>query len=68
MIEPEVAFATLTEDLNLAENYLKYCVKYALEVCAEDLEFFENSPFGEAGLRTGLQHVLAEPFMVSFSS
>jgi len=63
MIEPEVAFATLTEDMNLAEDYLKYCVKYALDVCAEDLEFFENSPFGEVGLRARLEHVLAEPFM-----
>jgi len=40
MIEPEIAFATLEDDLNLAEDYLKYCVHYALEMCSEDLEFF----------------------------
>jgi len=62
MIEPEIAFADLTDDINLAEDYLKYCVEYALEMCAEDLEFFENSPFGEKGLRDRLRNVLDNPF------
>jgi len=62
MIEPEIAFADLTDDINLAEDYLKYCVKYALEMCADDLEFFENSPFGEEGLRDRLKNVLDNPF------
>lgn len=63
MIEPEIAFATLEDDMNLAEDYLKYCVQYALENCAEDLEFFDEvCPFGEKGLRKRLQCVLAEPF------
>jgi asparaginyl-tRNA synthetase len=64
MIEPEIAFANLADDINLAEDYLKYCVQFALENCAEDLEFFENSPHGEAGLRTRLQNVLENPFKV----
>jgi aspartyl/asparaginyl-tRNA synthetase/glutathione S-transferase len=64
MIEPEIAFADLEDDINLAEDYLKYCVEYALEMCAEDLEFFENSPFGEAGLRDRLKNVLDNPFKV----
>jgi asparaginyl-tRNA synthetase len=67
MIEPEIAFADLTDDINLAEDYLKYCVKYALECCADDLEFFENSPHGEKGLRDRLRNVLENPFKVSLS-
>jgi len=62
MIEPEIAFADLEDDINLAEDYLKYCVEYALEMCAEDLEFFENSPHGEKGLRDRLKNVLENPF------
>ncbi len=67
MIEPEIAFADLEDDINLAEDYLKYCVQYALEMCAEDLEFFENSPYGEVGLRDRLRNVLDNPFKVSNS-
>jgi asparaginyl-tRNA synthetase len=62
MIEPEIAFADLNDDINLAEDYLKYCVQYALEMCANDLEFFENSQFGEKGLRDRLRNVLDNPF------
>jgi asparaginyl-tRNA synthetase len=64
MIEPEIAFADLADDINLAEDYLKYCVKFALENCAEDLEFFENNPHGEVGLRDRLRNVLENPFKV----
>jgi len=62
MIEPEICFADLADDINLAEDYLKYCVKFALENCAADLEFFENSPHGEVGLRDRLKNVLDNPF------
>jgi len=65
MIEPEIAFADLSDDLNLAEDYLKYCVKYALENCSDDLEFFENNSHGEKGLRDRLRNVLDNPFKVS---
>merc|ERR1719446_813284 len=63
MIEPELAFADLARDIDLAEDYLKYCVQYALEVCAEDLEFFEGHPAGEKGLRDRLRNVLESPFV-----
>ena len=66
MIEPEICFADLADDINLAEDYLKYCVKFALENCAEDLEFFENSPHGEEGLRARLLNVLENPFKVRY--
>lgn len=62
MIEPEICFADLSDDINLAEDYLKYCVRFALDNCAEDLEFFENSPHGEVGLRDRLKNVLDNPF------
>lgn len=42
MIEPEVAFADLNDNMDLAEEMLKYCVQYALDNCMEDLEFLSN--------------------------
>lgn len=64
MIEPEIAFADLNTDIDLAEDYLKYCVQFALEHCADDLEFFENNPHGEKGLRDRLRNVLDNEFKV----
>jgi len=60
MIEPEMAFADLTADMECAENYLKYCVRYALDHCAEDLAFFDQ--FIENGLLQRLKNMVAEPF------
>ncbi|MCB9360774.1 MAG: asparagine--tRNA ligase [Flavobacteriales bacterium] len=42
MIEPEVAFNDLNDNMDLAEEMLKYCVQYALDNCKEDLEFLSN--------------------------
>ncbi len=42
MIEPEVAFNDLIDNMNLAEDFLKYLIKYALDNCADDLEFLQN--------------------------
>jgi asparaginyl-tRNA synthetase len=42
MIEPEVAFNELEDNMNLAEDFLKYLVKYALKNCKDDLEFLNN--------------------------
>ncbi len=41
MIEPEVAFNELEDNMDLAEEFLKYLVKYALDNCREDLEFLD---------------------------
>jgi asparaginyl-tRNA synthetase len=41
MIEPEVAFAELEDDIELAEDFIKYLLTWALEKCREDLEFFD---------------------------
>ncbi len=42
MIEPEVAFCDLDGNMDLAEDFIKYVVNYALENCQDDLEFLEN--------------------------
>lgn len=42
MIEPEMAFYDLEDNMNLAEDFLKYLVKYALDNCKDDLEFLNN--------------------------
>lgn len=42
MIEPEVAFNDLDANMDLAEDFIKYVLNYALENCADDLEFLEN--------------------------
>ena len=39
MIEPEMAFYEIEENMDLAEEFIKYCIKYALEHCADDIEF-----------------------------
>ncbi len=41
MVEPEMAFAELEDDMALAEDFLKYVFKAALEECGEDMAFFE---------------------------
>lgn len=42
MIEPEVAFADLDDNMDLAEDMLKYVISYVMEKCNDDLEFLEN--------------------------
>lgn len=42
MIEPEMAFFDLDDNMDLAEEFLKYLVKYAMDNCKEDLEFLNN--------------------------
>ncbi len=73
MIEPEVAFADLTDNMDLAEAMLKYCIQYALENCREDLDFLASrleeeekqkpqADRQEMGLIQKLEFVLANPF------
>lgn len=42
MLEPEVAFADLEENMDLAEKCIKYCVQYALDNCMDDLQFLSK--------------------------
>lgn len=60
MIEPEMAFADLEDDMECAESYLRYTIRYLLEHCAEDLEFFDS--FIEKGLLERLRQVADSSF------
>ena len=42
MIEPEVAFYDINDNMDLAEDFIKYCVKWALDNCADDLAFLNK--------------------------
>ena len=42
MIEPEMAFADIYDDMDLAEDMVKYCIKHVMSTCAEDLELFNK--------------------------
>ncbi|MBO7054275.1 MAG: asparagine--tRNA ligase [Bacteroidales bacterium] len=42
MIEPEIAFADINDDMDIAEEFLKYLIQYALDHCREDLEFLQD--------------------------
>jgi asparaginyl-tRNA synthetase len=42
MIEPEVAFNDLNDNMDLAEDFIKYVIKYTLDKCADDLKFLEG--------------------------
>jgi asparaginyl-tRNA synthetase len=42
MIEPEIAFADLEDDMNLAEDLIKFCIEYVMENCKPEIEFFNQ--------------------------
>ncbi|MBD5493566.1 MAG: asparagine--tRNA ligase [Lachnospiraceae bacterium] len=60
MIEPEIAFADLTDDMILAESMLKHIIRYVLENAPEEMNFFNQ--FVDKGLIERLQHVLNSDF------
>ena len=60
MIEPEIAFADLKDDMILAESMLKYIIRYVLENAPEEMAFFNS--FVDKGLLERLQHVLNSDF------
>ena len=60
MIEPEIAFADLTDDMMLAEAMLKYVIRYVLENAPEEMAFFNR--FVDNGLIERLNHVLHSDF------
>lgn len=61
MIEPEVAFYDIHDNMNLAEDFLKYLIRYALEHCKDDIEFL-NEHFDKE-LVERLNFVLANDFV-----
>jgi asparaginyl-tRNA synthetase len=60
MIEPEMAFADLADDMACAEEFLKFCISRAMEENDKDLAFFDK--FVSNGLIERLKTILAEPF------
>ena len=60
MIEPEIAFADLKDDMVLAESMLKYIIRYVLENAPEEMAFFNS--FVDKGLIERLDHVLHSDF------
>ncbi len=60
MIEPEIAFADLTDDMQLAEDMLKYVIKYVLEHAPEEMKFFDS--FIDKGLLDRLNNVVNSDF------
>lgn len=60
MIEPEIAFADLKDDMVLAENMIKYVIRYVLEHAPEEMKFFNS--FVDTELLDRLQHVLTSDF------
>ena len=60
MIEPEIAFADLQDDMELAEAMMKYVIRYVMETCPADLEFFNQ--FVDKGLLERLENVVNSEF------
>lgn len=60
MIEPEMAFYDITDNMDLAEDFLKYLIQYALDHCMDDLEFLTNLYDNDLIVR--LKGVVAERF------
>lgn len=60
MIEPEIAFAGLQENMNLAEDMLKYTIGYVLKHCPEEMRFFNN--FVDKSLLGRLENLVESKF------
>ena len=60
MIEPEIAFADLSDDMRLAEDMIKYIISYVLENAPEEMSFFNQ--FVDKGLLERLHHVMTSDF------
>ena len=60
MIEPEIAFADIGDDMDLIEDCVKYCIKYCMENAPEEMNFFNTMI--DKTLLDRLNHVLNSPF------
>ena len=60
MIEPEIAFADLEDNMELAEDMIKYIINFVLEKAPEEMEFF--SKFVDKGLLDRLDHIVSSDF------
>lgn len=60
MIEPEIAFADLNDDMDLARDMMKYVIRYVMDTCPQDLQFFNQ--FVDKGLIDRLTHIVESDF------
>ena len=60
MIEPEIAFADLQDDMDLARDMMKSAIAYVLDTCPEDMKFFNQ--FYDKGLIDRLNHIVESDF------
>ena len=60
MIEPEIAFADLEDDMDLIESFLKFIIKYVIDKCPDEMNFFNTMI--EKGVLDKLNNVLKTPF------
>ncbi len=60
MIEPEIAFADLEDDMDLIEDTIKYCIQYVLENATEEMKFFDSMI--EPGIIAKLEGIVAKDF------
>lgn len=60
MVEPEICFADLNDDMDLAEEMIKFIFSYVLEHCPEEMQFFNN--FVDKGLLERLENVINSDF------
>ena len=61
MIEPEIAFADINDLMDIEEDFLKYIVKYVLDNCPDEINFFDK--FVEKGLKEKLEKVITSDFV-----
>ncbi|MBR6663604.1 MAG: asparagine--tRNA ligase, partial [Alphaproteobacteria bacterium] len=60
MIEPEMAFADIYDDMDLAEDMVKFCIRHVMDTCADDLALFDK--FVEPGLLAKLNNIVDNGF------
>ena len=60
MIEPEMAFCDLKGDMDVAEAMIKYVIRYVLDKCPDEINFFNS--FVDKGLKERLEHVASSDF------
>ncbi len=60
MIEPEIAFADLNDNMKLAEDMVKFIISYVMENCAQEMDFFNQ--FVDTGLKERLNNLLNSKF------
>jgi len=62
MIEPEIAFADIWDDMRCAEDYVRFCCQYLLDNCRDDMEWFAKRQGGDPECINRCMNVIETPF------